>query len=198
MVLHQHTHGHGHSHGHNHQSHKRKCEENISINIDDDDEKESLLEKERKAEEGGGKKTNRKRRGIDFRNINVRAAFIHTIGDLVQSIGVIIAGYIIWFKVCQQVYCVCCVLIIFFLQPEWYFADPICTFLFSILVIISTLTVLRDALLVLMEGQMLLSSSNLPLPPPLSHLLPLLHVTTMYFLSQHFLQVLPDMLTMRQ
>ena len=32
-------------------------------------------------------------------NINVRAAFIHVIGDLVQSIGVVIAGYIIWFKV---------------------------------------------------------------------------------------------------
>ena len=32
-------------------------------------------------------------------NINVRAAFIHVIGDLIQSIGVVIAGYIIWFKV---------------------------------------------------------------------------------------------------
>ena len=34
-------------------------------------------------------------------NINVRAAFIHVIGDLIQSIGVVIAGYIIWFKVRQ-------------------------------------------------------------------------------------------------
>ena len=32
-------------------------------------------------------------------NINVRAAFIHVIGDLFQSVGVVIAGYIIWFKV---------------------------------------------------------------------------------------------------
>ena len=38
------------------------------------------------------------------------------------------------------------------MQPEWYFADPICTFIFSILVMISTMTVLRDAMLVLMEG----------------------------------------------
>ena len=29
-------------------------------------------------------------------NINVRAAYIHVIGDLIQSIGVVIAGYIIW------------------------------------------------------------------------------------------------------
>ena len=33
-------------------------------------------------------------------NINLRAALIHCIGDIVQSIGVIIAAYIIRFKVC--------------------------------------------------------------------------------------------------
>ena len=32
-------------------------------------------------------------------NINVRAAFIHVLGDLVQSIGVLIAAYIIYYKV---------------------------------------------------------------------------------------------------
>ena len=32
-------------------------------------------------------------------NINVRAAFIHVIGDLFQSIGVVVAAYIIRFKV---------------------------------------------------------------------------------------------------
>lgn len=32
-------------------------------------------------------------------NINVRAAFIHVIGDLFQSIGVVAAAYIIRFKV---------------------------------------------------------------------------------------------------
>ena len=34
-----------------------------------------------------------------FENINVRAAFIHVIGDLIQSVGVVIAGYIIKFWV---------------------------------------------------------------------------------------------------
>jgi Co/Zn/Cd efflux system component len=33
------------------------------------------------------------------KNINVRAAFIHVLGDLVQSLGVLIAAVIIWFKV---------------------------------------------------------------------------------------------------
>ena len=32
-------------------------------------------------------------------NINVRAAFIHVVGDLIQSIGVLIAAYIIRFYV---------------------------------------------------------------------------------------------------
>ena len=42
-------------------------------------------------------------------NINVRAAFIHVIGDLIQSIGVVIAGYIIWFKVkkCGNIFIEC-------------------------------------------------------------------------------------------
>ena len=34
-------------------------------------------------------------------NINVRAAFIHVIGDLFQSIGVVVAAYIIRFNVCE-------------------------------------------------------------------------------------------------
>ena len=41
----------------------------------------------------------RRKKKKSVENINVRAAFIHVIGDLIQSIGVVIAGYIIWFKV---------------------------------------------------------------------------------------------------
>ncbi|XP_023231038.1 zinc transporter 2-like isoform X1 [Centruroides sculpturatus] len=67
-------------------------------------------------------------------NINIRAAFIHVMGDLLQSIGVMVAAYIIHFK------------------PEYKIADPICTFLFSALVMFTTLTIMRDALHVLMEG----------------------------------------------
>ncbi|XP_053560733.1 proton-coupled zinc antiporter SLC30A2 [Bombina bombina] len=70
----------------------------------------------------------------DQRNPNVRAAFIHVVGDLLQSLGVLIAAFIIYFK------------------PEYKMIDPICTFLFSVLVLVTTLTILRDVLLVLMEG----------------------------------------------
>ncbi|KAK2166233.1 hypothetical protein LSH36_40g03000 [Paralvinella palmiformis] len=67
-------------------------------------------------------------------NINVRAAFIHALGDLMQSIGVLTAAFIIYFK------------------PEYKIADPICTFFFSVLVLITTINILRDTLNVLMEG----------------------------------------------
>ena len=39
-----------------------------------------------------------------------------------------------------------------FFQPSWEIADPISTFLFSVLVLVTTITILKDILLVLMEG----------------------------------------------
>ncbi|XP_051892060.1 zinc transporter 2-like [Pristis pectinata] len=67
-------------------------------------------------------------------NPSVRAAFIHVVGDLLQSFGVLIAAYVIYF------------------EPEYKSIDPICTFLFSILVLGTTFFILRDVLRVLMEG----------------------------------------------
>ncbi|PSN42407.1 Zinc transporter 2 [Blattella germanica] len=67
-------------------------------------------------------------------NINVRAAYIHVLGDFIQSFGVFVAALIIYFK------------------PSWVLVDPICTFLFSVLVLITTFAILKDAMLVLMEG----------------------------------------------
>ena len=37
------------------------------------------------------------------KNINVQAAFIHVIGDLIQSVGVVIAAFIIRFRVSTSV-----------------------------------------------------------------------------------------------
>ena len=46
------------------------------------------------------------------------------------------------------------VVVIFHLfQPSWAIADPICTFVFSIIVLGTTLAILQDALIVLMEGK---------------------------------------------
>ncbi len=64
----------------------------------------------------------------------MRAAFIHVLGDLLQSIGVIIAAVIIKIK------------------PKWQIIDPICTFLFSVIVLFTTFGIVRDCLKVLMEA----------------------------------------------
>ncbi|XP_051238636.1 zinc transporter 2-like isoform X2 [Dicentrarchus labrax] len=67
-------------------------------------------------------------------NASVKAAFIHVVGDLVQSVGVLLAATIIHFR------------------PEYKVADPICTFLFSVLVLGTTLPVTKDVFRILMEG----------------------------------------------
>ncbi|KAI1729598.1 cation efflux family domain-containing protein [Ditylenchus destructor] len=66
-------------------------------------------------------------------NLNIRAAFIHVLGDLVQSVGVLIAAVVIKFT-------------------GFKLADPICTFVFGLLVVITTLSVLKDVIFVLMEA----------------------------------------------
>ena len=91
MVLHQHSHGHG-GHGHSHGGGVRAARR---------EQEEAEVGQE--AVEGVATEQRRKRRKKSNNsavNINVRAAFIHVIGDLIQSIGVVLAGYVIWFKVC--------------------------------------------------------------------------------------------------
>uniref|UniRef100_A0A1I8I1N3 Zinc transporter 2 n=1 Tax=Macrostomum lignano TaxID=282301 RepID=A0A1I8I1N3_9PLAT len=67
-------------------------------------------------------------------NMNVRAAFIHVIGDLLQSIGVLVAALIIYYR------------------PDYKLADPICTFVFSLLVLGTTVSILKDTVRVLLEA----------------------------------------------
>lgn len=117
-TLHQHSHGpggHGHGHGHSHGGQSDVEASSSSSN--------SMPSEETQRKDGHSRV-----------NINVRAAFIHVIGDFIQSVGVFAAALVIYFK------------------PEWVIVDPICTFLFSILVLGTTYSIIGDALNVLMEG----------------------------------------------
>lgn len=71
---------------------------------------------------------------LDGMNVNLRAAFVHIIGDLVQSVGVFIVAFVIW------------------LRPEWMWFDPLCTVLFSIIVVFTTVPVSKECVRVLMEA----------------------------------------------
>jgi len=78
LTLHQHGHSHGgggHSHGGDSHGHSHS-----------DPESRPLLNTSNDSHN-------------NQENINVRAAFIHVIGDLVQSVGVFIAAIVIYFKV---------------------------------------------------------------------------------------------------
>ncbi|KAG2676903.1 hypothetical protein I3843_12G075000 [Carya illinoinensis] len=68
------------------------------------------------------------------RNINVQGAYLHVLGDSIQSVGVMIGGAIIWYK------------------PEWKIIDLICTLIFSAIVLGTTIRMLRNILEVLMES----------------------------------------------
>lgn len=67
------------------------------------------------------------------RNVNLHAAYLHVLGDLAQSVAVLIAGIVIW------------------IQPTWVIVDPLCTLGFCILVFYSTLSVVRSSIAVLLE-----------------------------------------------
>lgn len=70
----------------------------------------------------------------EHRNLNIRAAYIHIIGDLIQSAGVVVAS------------------VITFINPKWVVVDIACTICFSFLVLVSTTYIIRDAISILIEG----------------------------------------------
>jgi len=70
----------------------------------------------------------------DAQNMNMRAAIIHLVGDIIQSVGVVIASIIIY------------------IRDDWAIADPICTFIFTFLVLFTTVPIFRDCIQVLMEA----------------------------------------------
>jgi cation diffusion facilitator family transporter len=109
--VHQHSHD-GHDHGHSH-----RCGHGHS-----DANKLPLLEKENMD----------KRKGSG--NINLDGAMLHILGDLLNSVGVIIAAVIIWF------------------WPEAKIADPIVTFVFTLIIIGTSYPTLKKCLLTLMEA----------------------------------------------
>lgn len=132
---HGHNHGHDHGHGHDathHQHHhgadfKHRDEHHHSHEADRTEPFLSTCsEEEHKSKDGPKQKKQR--------NINVQGAYLHVLGDSIQSVGVMIGGAIIWYK------------------PEWKIIDLICTLVFSAIVLGTTFRMLRNILEILMES----------------------------------------------
>ena len=67
-------------------------------------------------------------------NMNVKSAMIHVIGDIIQSIGVIVAG--IFMKI----------------WPQAQIIDSIGTFIFAVVIIFTTIPLMGDCIKILMES----------------------------------------------
>ena len=74
------------------------------------------------------------RQGSSRENLNVRSAFLHVVGDLLGSVGAILAA----------------LLIILF---KWNIADPIASMLVAILILVSGWRVVKEAINILMEAK---------------------------------------------
>ncbi|XP_024967330.1 metal tolerance protein B [Cynara cardunculus var. scolymus] len=116
---HSHSHSHSHEHGHGH-SHDT-CHEKPHHDDINEEEGRSLVVITSKA----------KSRTM---NINIQGAYLHVMADMIQSVGVMIAGLVIWVK------------------PEWLMVDLVCTLIFSVLALATTLQMLRNIFSIVMES----------------------------------------------
>ncbi|XP_074290279.1 metal tolerance protein B [Silene latifolia] len=111
---HDHSHHHHHHHHHHHQHHHHNHET---------EEKE----------EETGKLVSSPYPKTNAMNINLQGAYLHVLTDMIQSVGVMISGAVIWAK------------------PNWVVIDLLCTSVFSIIGLISTIPMLGNVLGILME-----------------------------------------------
>ncbi|KAF1313552.1 Cation diffusion facilitator, partial [Globisporangium splendens] len=141
ILGHGHSHGsHGHSHGHAHGGSTDKAGRIIddgvqqSPSVHDDSFTKTPMSAVALIDVDNCSEGAAIEHSASFENINVRAAYIHALGDFIQSLGVCLAGALIWYN------------------PSWQIADPITTILFSFLVLATTYGILTRSILILMEA----------------------------------------------
>ncbi|KAI9082010.1 hypothetical protein K1719_036272 [Acacia pycnantha] len=110
-----HHHHHHHGCGHSNHDHGKEEEHNNST----DNEELSLVSS-----------SPRKRNVL---NINLQGAYLHVMADLIQSVGVMIAGAVIWAK------------------PDWLVVDLFCTLIFCVISLGTTVSMLNNIYGILME-----------------------------------------------
>jgi cobalt-zinc-cadmium efflux system protein len=71
--------------------------------------------------------------GAQHENMNVRAAYLHMLSDAIGSIGAIIAGIVLWLT-------------------DWRPIDPIITIVFAALMLVSSWSLVKEAVGILMES----------------------------------------------
>lgn len=102
-------------------------EDSASAKIKDETVKESLLD-------DGNSALKTQQNEEPARNINVESAYLHVLGDMLMSVGVITAATIIYFR------------------PDLWWFDPICTYCFAVMILVTSYPTLKNCLDILMEG----------------------------------------------
>ncbi|EFJ31844.1 hypothetical protein SELMODRAFT_439783 [Selaginella moellendorffii] len=133
ILGHGESHHHRHSDGHCHRSSlsgESYKQEGGSLESSDTTEKAHLgdLEKVVVIEE------EEEESSTPHSNLNLRGAYLHILGDMIQSVGVLVGGAIIW------------------RYPRLRYVDVVCTLVFSLVVLWTTLRLLRDVVEILMES----------------------------------------------
>ncbi|RHY37343.1 hypothetical protein DYB38_004415 [Aphanomyces astaci] len=142
---HHHGHSHGHAHDHHscdhvHQDHADEshddCGRSSCVTACSSHDDHDLEEPEAESSAAPGD-------GCAAENLNVRAAYLHALGDFLQSLGVCIAGALIWY------------------EPSWQLCDPVVTLFFSVIVGATTVGICKTTLHVLMEGTPIVDAESL-------------------------------------
>jgi len=144
---HDHGDGHGHDHGHSHgHSHGPAHGEKGHVHSKDEEAHDHKHEKphdhehkhdhgdEHKDEKVGEHEHEELSKAKVSENANIQAAMVHVIGDIIQSIGVILASVVI------------------LIWPQASIVDPICTLIFAIGVLFTVTKIFKTYFRILMEG----------------------------------------------
>jgi len=126
-ATHDHDHGHGHDHGHSESTSTVKVPK-VTFDHGHDSEHTPLVSSSNATTTAT---THAAHGGHD---VNIEAAYLHVLADLIQSIGVAIAGLLIW------------------TFPGWEIIDPVCTLIFSFVALGSTINLLKKVGMILFEG----------------------------------------------
>lgn len=119
---------HDHDHDDGHKMPERVADDSQAKKIKDGSVKVSLLDEGTEA----AKPSQVQQEHVE--NINVKSAYLHVLGDMLMSVGVIIAATIIYFR------------------PDMWYCDPICTYLFAVMILCTSYPTLKNCVLVMMEG----------------------------------------------
>jgi len=115
------------SHSHSHDHHHESSTEEKSLLLDDGHHNTDYTGTDCKTVEVQEPSSSKER------NVNLQAAYLHVLADLLQSVCVLLSGLIIWYN------------------PRWQLFDPVVTILFCIFVVKSTIGVIVSSISVLMN-----------------------------------------------